>query len=44
MYQVSCYSYVQNEIRQYRMIKGRVAPPKSLFNAVTLIDKDPYYY
>ena len=31
-----------NEIQQYRMVKGRVAPPKCLFHVATQIEKDRY--
>ena len=32
-------SYAYNETQQYRMVKGRVAPPKSLFQVATQAKK-----
>ena len=29
-------------MQQYRMVKGRVVPPKCLFNAATRTEKDRY--
>ena len=34
---VSYNSYTKNEIEQYRMVKGRLVPPKYLFYVVTQI-------
>ena len=32
----------KNVIQQYRMVKGRVAPPKCLFRVATQTKKDQY--
>ena len=36
---VSYNSYAYNGIQQYRMVKGKVAPPKCLLFVVTYITK-----
>ena len=40
MHLVSCIRYAYNEIQQYRMVKGKIAPPKCLLFIVTQIEKD----
>ena len=33
---------LKNEIQQYRMVKGKIAPPNCLFRVTTQIVKDQY--
>ena len=35
---ISYNSYAENKMQQYRMAKGRVAPPKCLFNAAMAVE------
>ena len=40
MHLVSYNSYAYNGIQQYRMVNGKVAPPKCLLFTVKQIEKD----
>ena len=40
MHLVSCTRYAYIGIQQYRMLKGKIAPPKYLLFIVTQIEKD----
>ena len=39
---ISYSSYTGNQIQQYRIVKGIVAPPKCLYHVATHIEKDQY--